>query len=75
MDFLQHGFTPKNDEEKWQIIKNIRNKMLSSSDWTQMPDAALTLTEKSAWQNYRQALRDMPQDFANPDDAIFPEQP
>ena len=59
----------------WEIIKSYRSQLLSECDWTQLPDAVLTLEEKSAWSDYRQKLRDIPQDFATPDDVIFPVQP
>jgi len=59
----------------WRDVKGRRNQLLSESDWTQLPDAVLTLEEKSAWQNYRQKLRDIPQDYATPDDVIFPTPP
>jgi len=56
----------------WDAIKAMRNQLLSECDWTQLPDAVLTLEEKSAWSDYRQALRDIPQDYATPDDVVFP---
>jgi hypothetical protein len=31
--------------------------------------------ERVAWQEYRQALRDIPQTFESADDVIFPEVP
>tara|TARA_B100000902_G_scaffold18784_1_gene22543 strand:+ start:24816 stop:25049 length:234 start_codon:yes stop_codon:yes gene_type:complete len=37
-----------------------RNNLLFLSDWTQMPDCQLTDDKKTEWQNYRQALRDLP---------------
>ncbi|WP_164241914.1 tail fiber assembly protein [Stenotrophomonas maltophilia] len=37
-----------------------RGHRLRLTDWTQMPDAPLTGAEKSAYQVYRQDLRDMP---------------
>jgi hypothetical protein len=40
-----------------------------------MPDVPLTLEEKQAWADYRQALRNIPQDFATPDEVVFPEMP
>jgi len=40
-------------------IRNERNKMLSATDWTQMPDAPLTEEDKLAWNTYRQELRDI----------------
>lgn len=42
-------------ETGWPQIKKQRNYLLSQSDWTQIPDAALTLAEKTAWQDYRAA--------------------
>ena len=37
-----------------------RNALLAESDWTQMPDSPLSDADKTAWQTYRQALRDLP---------------
>ena len=36
-----------------------RDTRLASSDWTQMPDSALTDAQKASWATYRQALRDI----------------
>jgi hypothetical protein len=63
------------DDEKWFSIRNYRNELLAKSDWSQLADAPFLAEEKSAWTAYRQALRDVPQDFGNPDDVMFPEQP
>lgn len=62
-------------ENKWRIIKQYRNELLMQSDWTQMTDAVMTFSQRQAWQDYRQALRDIPQTFTNPDDVTFPEAP
>jgi hypothetical protein len=56
----------------WEYIRSMRNILLAESDWSQLPDAVLTLDEKQAWQNYRQSLRDVPQNFATPKDVVFP---
>ena len=37
-----------------------RNGMLRSSDWTQLPGGPLTDEQKTAWDTYRQELRDYP---------------
>jgi len=63
------------DANKWNLIKTYRNGYLLQCDWTQLADAVLTDSEKIAWATYRQALRDIPQDFTNPDDVEFPEVP
>lgn len=44
-----------------QELRSIRDDYLKESDWTQMPDSPLTATQKTAWADYRQALRDLPQ--------------
>jgi len=36
-----------------------RNKALTDSDWTQLSDVGFNAAERTAWMNYRQALRDI----------------
>jgi len=60
------------DAEKWLAIKRVRNELLTACDWTQLPDAVLTVEEKEAWVIYRQKLRDIPQNYQLPEDVIFP---
>jgi len=59
----------------WDDIRKERDALLAKCDWTQLADAALTIEEKAAWSDYRQALRDIPQTFENPEDVIFPSVP
>jgi len=61
--------------DAWIAIRIERDKLLAESDWTQLLDVVLTQDEKLEWSEYRQSLRDMPQDFENPEDVIFPEAP
>jgi hypothetical protein len=63
------------DDEKWMILRSHRSVLLARCDWTQLPDVPFTLAEKEAWATYRQALRDITETFANPDDVEFPEPP
>lgn len=63
------------NENKLRLIRQYRNDLLTRCDWTQLPDAPLTDTERSAWADYRQALRDLPQVYATPDLVIWPEKP
>jgi protein required for attachment to host cells len=39
--------------------RSVRNQLLSDSDWTQIPDSALTDEAKALWVTYRTALRDL----------------
>lgn len=56
---------PRTAEEKanyeWQQIRIKRNDLLEKSDWTDTLSAKARLGDElySAWQNYRQALRDV----------------
>jgi hypothetical protein len=63
------------DDLAWKAVRAERDRRLSDCDWTQVADAPLTATEKTAWADYRQALRDVPQDFDSPDDVVWPEVP
>jgi hypothetical protein len=71
---LDAGVNPP-DDEKWTAIRMHRAQLLQQSDWTQLADAPLSADEKNTWTAYRQSLRDLPQDNANPAGVIFPDQP
>jgi len=64
-----------------QVLKNIRatrRNKLAESDWTQFADSPLTDKKKAEWATYRQALRDLPQEYPNAisnDDIIWPTKP
>lgn len=63
------------EEEAWTAIRSRRDALLTACDWTQIPDAPLAEEERAAWQTYRQALRDIPQAFAAPEDVVWPDSP
>ena len=50
-----------------------RNRELAITDWTQLPD--VDLANKWGWATYRQALRDLPQQGADPKLWVFPVPP
>ena len=52
-----------------------RNRRLKESDWTQIPDAALSKDQKTAWAKYRQILRDLPEATAETEQIIWPVEP
>jgi len=60
------------------INRKRRLEALQESDWTQVADSPLSESKKAEWAIYRQALRDMPQNFpevASWTDETFPVQP
>ena len=64
-----------------QVLKSIsatRRNKLAESDWTQFADSPLTDNKKAEWATYRQALRDLPQQYPDAisnDDIIWPTKP
>jgi hypothetical protein len=59
-------------------IRARRNERLIKSDWTQFQDSPLTTAEKAGWATYRQALRDVPEDYSDAtslDDVVWPTKP
>lgn len=56
-------------------VRGFRNGLLSSSDWTQLPDAQLNTQEKQLWAEYRQLLREVPQQSGFPTNVAWPLSP
>jgi hypothetical protein len=79
------GLIPRPDlaefEHQQQLarIRSRRNRRLADSDWTQLPDTALSDSQRTAWQTYRQALRDitesLPTQLEPNYQATWPSQP
>ena len=53
-------------------IRKQRDALLNDTDWTQMPDSALSQEKQERYRIYRQALRDVPEQEGFPYDVIFP---
>jgi hypothetical protein len=82
-DHLIGSKTPMSEEEVRQstdsaqlgvpdIIRGQRNSLLNLSDWTQVLDAPV---DQTLWANYRQSLRDIPQQEGFPHNISWPTQP
>jgi len=65
-------FPDATDEQKWEQIRLWRNAQLSQSDWTQLPDSPL---DQIKWAEYRQALRDLPEQGGLADKVKLPKKP
>jgi hypothetical protein len=50
-------------------VRDLRNKLLANSDWTQLSDSPV---DKNAWATYRQSLRDIPAQSEFPWDVVWP---
>jgi hypothetical protein len=56
----------------FERIRLWRSRELAASDWTQVADST---ADKAAWATYRQALRDLPSQNADPKLIVFPSCP
>lgn len=63
--------------EAMQNIREYRNELLRQSDTFVLPDrwAAMSTEKQAAWAVYRQALRDLPANTADPLNPVWPTQP
>ena len=52
-------------EVDWDEVRRVRDAYLVDSDWRAGKDVVLS----TQWREYRQALRDLPQDHAEANDA------
>lgn len=50
---------------EWDEIRSVRAIVLQQTDWRAVKDRTMS----QAWKDYRQALRDLPQDYESANDA------
>tara|TARA_Y100000310_G_scaffold342729_1_gene447120 strand:- start:39 stop:506 length:468 start_codon:yes stop_codon:yes gene_type:complete len=58
---------------QWTVVRAQRNGLLSDSDWRDLP--SYPAGDQAAWRTYRQSLRDVPSDNADPFDVSWPTAP
>ena len=56
-----------------KMLRDGRDVLLNQSDWTQSRD--VTLANDAEWKTYRQALRDLPANTADPANPTYPTKP
>jgi len=66
-------YVPPSKEQMELEVKHQRNQLLLMSDWSQLPDVPENI--KSKWIEYRQALRDIPQQEGFPYNITWPVEP
>ena len=60
-------------EQEADEVRTQRDALLVESDWAVLPDAPVA--DEQAWKDYRQALRDVPQQTGFPTDINWPTKP
>jgi len=65
------------DDRAAAANRDIRNQLLSDSDWTQMPDSPVINEAKAGWAIYRTSLRNLTahENWPNLEDADWPTKP
>lgn len=59
----------------YRLLREKRNAELKASDWSVVADTPLNEQAKERWIQYRQALRDVPQNIESEDDIVWPSAP
>ena len=59
-------------ERAWGKLRTERDIKLKATDWTQIPDSP---ADTVAWQEYRQALRDLTEGLGDPRNVEWPVEP
>ena len=69
-----NAITAANTALTWQDIRDTRDQILQTTDWTMTTGATV---DQAQWATYRQTIRDIPQTYKNktPDDVVWPTQP
>ena len=77
VSFDKSAWDAKKRKEHFIILRIDRDKLLEASDLDVLPDkwAAMDDATKTAWSNYRKALRDLPANVADPANPTWPEKP
>jgi len=60
-------------EREAEEIRTQRDALLKESDWAVLPDAPVG--DAQVWRDYRQALRDVPQQVGFPQEVVWPSKP
>ena len=70
---MTFGLIETDDENiLWARIRHQRDMELAATDWTQVADST---ADKTAWAEYRKALRDLPASNTDPKKIVFPTRP
>lgn len=72
LDWYSPSVANADTAQQFDYVRVVRDRELAATDWTQLPDAPC---DREAWAEYRQALRDLPEQNDDPKLIIFPNRP
>lgn len=61
--------------DQWASLRQLRDELLTKSDFTQFSDSPLSDSKKAEWATYRQQLRDLPANTSDPSSPNYPSPP
>lgn len=56
-------------------VRQERDQTLARTDWTQLPDVALSVEKVAEWATFRQTLRDLPANYSRVSEVVWPTPP
>ncbi len=62
-------------QKAWDELRGQRTGILFATDYTQLPDTAVTASGVTAYATYRQELRDLPANTSEPRTPTWPTEP
>jgi hypothetical protein len=72
-EVLDTSGLPTLEDVNMQNLRNARDLRLVECDWTQLPDVPEEVS--LAWMSYRQALRDVTDNYSSLEDVVWPTKP
>lgn len=60
---------------QWNMVRTDRDALLTASDWVITKSLETGVSVPQEWANYRQALRDLPQNTLDPSNVAWPTKP
>lgn len=73
--FATIEFEKEKEITKWAAVRAHRTNILYDWDWTNLENCQHGGAKKQEWKDYRQALRDVPQDFETVESIEWPTAP